>query len=82
MFKDDWDDGLNRSWWPTRPVAAGWRVPSPAEALLLGCRAWLRRTLLRRSRRDLLDLTDDQLRDIGVSRPDALREAHRSFHLD
>lgn len=32
-----------------------------------------------RSRRLLLELTDDQLRDIGVSRVDALGEGHRPF---
>ncbi|MFC5583654.1 DUF1127 domain-containing protein [Nitratireductor kimnyeongensis] len=39
------------------------------------------RTLLgkRRSRLALLDLTNDQLRDIGVSREEARREGLRSF---
>jgi uncharacterized protein YjiS (DUF1127 family) len=32
-----------------------------------------------RSRRLLLELTDEQLRDIGVSRADADREAERPF---
>ncbi len=30
-------------------------------------------------RRDLLDLDDDRLRDIGISYKDARSEAHRSF---
>ena len=33
----------------------------------------------RRSRMSLEDLTDAQLKDIGISRADAYREAHRSF---
>ncbi|MFN3546312.1 MAG: DUF1127 domain-containing protein [Mesorhizobium sp.] len=33
----------------------------------------------RRQRRDLLDLTDDQLRDIGLTRAQARREAARPF---
>jgi uncharacterized protein YjiS (DUF1127 family) len=33
----------------------------------------------RRSRRLLLELTDEQLRDIGISRIDAHDEAHRPF---
>lgn len=32
---------------------------------------------IRRSRRDLVDLSDDQLRDIGVSRHEAETEARR-----
>lgn len=35
----------------------------------------------RAQRRALLDMTDDQLRDIGLSRCDATREASRSFWL-
>lgn len=33
----------------------------------------------RRTRLDLADLTDEQLRDIGVTRPAALAEARRSL---
>ena len=33
----------------------------------------------RRSRLALMELTDDQLKDIGVSRSEAFREAHRPF---
>ena len=33
--------------------------------------------VIRRSRRDLVDLSDDQLRDIGVSRHEAETEARR-----
>lgn len=41
---------------------------------------WLERKLeKRRSRRALLEMTDDQLKDIGLSRSDAYGEAHRSF---
>ncbi|MCB1464537.1 MAG: DUF1127 domain-containing protein [Nitratireductor sp.] len=34
---------------------------------------------MRRSRRALMNLNDRQLRDIGVSRDEALREASRPF---
>ena len=45
--------------------------------------AWFRSdTALRRSRRALLDLSDEQLRDVGLSRPQALAEARRSLYLD
>jgi len=41
---------------------------------------WLERQLeRRRSRRALLELTDEQLADIGISRSDAYREGIRSF---
>lgn len=33
----------------------------------------------RRSRRALLEMSDDQLKDIALSRADAYREAHRRF---
>lgn len=33
----------------------------------------------RKSRMALLELTDDQLKDIGISRADAYREGIRSF---
>jgi uncharacterized protein YjiS (DUF1127 family) len=38
-----------------------------------------RRLEKRRSRLALLELTDDQLKDIGISRADAHREGLRSF---
>ena len=42
--------------------------------------AWLEARLdRRRSRQALLELTDDQLKDIGISRADAYREGIRSF---
>lgn len=41
---------------------------------------WLERRLdKRRSRLALLELTEDQLKDIGISRADAYREGLRSF---
>lgn len=41
---------------------------------------WLdERLARRRSRLALLELTDDQLKDIGISRADAQREGLRSF---
>ncbi|QPC41869.1 DUF1127 domain-containing protein [Kaustia mangrovi] len=33
----------------------------------------------RRSRRALLDMTEEQLQDIGISRDEALKEAYRPF---
>ncbi len=51
-------------------------------AVVLRVAAWLHFVAeLRRSRRALLDMTDDQLRDIGVSRTDADREGRRSFYI-
>ncbi len=41
---------------------------------------WIDRLLEhRRSRLALLELTDDQLKDIGISRADAYREGTRPF---
>jgi uncharacterized protein YjiS (DUF1127 family) len=40
------------------------------------------RSALYRSRRDLRDLSDAQLRDIGVTREDAAAEARRGFRWD
>ena len=40
---------------------------------------WLRAMARRRSRLDLLELTDDQLRDINVTPREARREGMRSF---
>jgi uncharacterized protein YjiS (DUF1127 family) len=37
---------------------------------------------LRRQRRELLSLSDDMLKDIGISRADVLREADKSFWQD
>ena len=42
-------------------------------------RAWF---INRRTRRSLLELTEDQLRDIGISRSDAQREVAKSFYWD
>lgn len=40
------------------------------------------RLMLRRSRIQLMDLTDDQLRDIGITRADADKEARKvRFHI-
>lgn len=42
--------------------------------------SWLEQRLeRRRSRHALLELSDDQLKDIGISRADAYREGLRSF---
>lgn len=42
-------------------------------------RAW---SVLRQTRRSLLDLTDEQLLDIGISRGEARREVSKSFYWD
>ncbi|MEF2072456.1 DUF1127 domain-containing protein [Consotaella aegiceratis] len=47
-----------------------------------GRRSFWQRSVLRRSRRHLLDLTDEQLRDVGITRRQALDEGRRSFYLD
>ena len=42
--------------------------------------AWIENALKRRGqRRDLLELTDEQLKDIGISRSQAYREGLRQF---
>lgn len=42
--------------------------------------AWIDRLMARRrSRLALLEMTDEQLKDIGISRADAYREANRLF---
>ncbi|WP_279477780.1 DUF1127 domain-containing protein [Aureimonas sp. SK2] len=58
------------------------RIISPWEAALRSLARLKREAGLRRSRRALLDLSDDQLRDIGVTRDEALREGRRSFYID
>jgi uncharacterized protein YjiS (DUF1127 family) len=59
------------------------RKPGSISAFLalLSSALWrLERQLVkRRSRRILLELTDDQLKDIGITRADAHREAYRRF---
>ncbi|MGI6852936.1 DUF1127 domain-containing protein [Mesorhizobium sp. 1B3] len=49
-------------------------------AMVTSAVIWLeKRVDKRRSRLALLELTDDQLKDIGISRADAHREGLRSF---
>ena len=58
------------------------RYPSGAVGSGLLSKLWarfLRHRQLRRTRLDLLELTDDQLRDIGITREAADREAARSL---
>ena len=43
------------------------------------CRAWY---IKRHTRYSLLDLTEEQLQDIGISRAEARREAGKSFYWD
>lgn len=45
----------------------------------LACRAW---SVKRRTRHALMDMTEDQLCDIGISRSDARREVSKSFYWD
>ena len=49
------------------------------QRIWLACRAW---RMKRRTRRSLLDLTEEQLRDIGISRSEARREVGKSFYWD
>ncbi len=47
---------------------------------ILGVINWMRLALAkRRSRIDLSELTEDQLRDIGITKAEAHQEASRSF---
>lgn len=63
-----------------RPAAAGRASPrcfaSAWRLLVAGFRLWLGK---RRSRRRLAELDDRMLRDIGLTRPDAMREVRKSF---
>lgn len=52
--------------------AAAWALVSPFEVLLV----WQERI---RDRRRLLELSDHMLKDIGITRIDALREAGKPF---
>ena len=60
--------------WPgmSRPAAAS----SPTAVVSATLRSWIARP---RQRRDLAELEDHLLRDIGVSRHEALREAAKPF---
>lgn len=57
------------------------RMPIRAslQRIFLACRAW---RMKRRTRRSLLDLTEGQLSDIGISRGEARREVGKSFYWD
>lgn len=45
----------------------------------LAVRAWM---LKRRTRQALIEMTEDQLRDIGITRSEAQREIGKSFYWD
>jgi uncharacterized protein YjiS (DUF1127 family) len=65
-------------------IAAGFfgRYPSGAGGFSVARTLWgrfLRHRQLQRTRLHLLELTDDQLRDIGITREAADREAARSI---
>ncbi len=81
LFGEAADNGAGVRTGLRRPVRSKSAI-SPRDAVVRALE-WLRHEAeLRRSRRALLDLTDAQLQDIGVSRTAANREGHRSFYLD
>jgi uncharacterized protein YjiS (DUF1127 family) len=53
--------------------------PGPAGGLLATVRGWLARRRRRRSLGELCALDDHLLKDIGVSRPEAMRECAKWF---
>lgn len=57
--------------------------PSSAHGMFhrawLAVRAWW---LKRRTRQALIEMTEDQLRDIGITRSEAQREIGKSFYWD
>ncbi|EYR79091.1 MULTISPECIES: DUF1127 domain-containing protein [unclassified Shinella] len=57
--------------------------PAGLRALLhhawCACHAW---SITRRTRHALVEMTDEQLRDIGVSRAEATREIRKSIYWD
>ena len=65
---------------------SGPRTASTTRRLVDLGRGWMQmlrwRSALYRSRRDLRDLSDAQLRDIGITREDAAAEARRGFNWD
>jgi len=66
-----------------RPSAVAYRSASPFQTAfdaVVAAFAWLEDKLeKRRSRRVLRDMSDHQLKDIGLSRADAAKEAARPF---
>ena len=81
MFSRNWIDTISR-FDPLRerriltPHAARHRAIRAMLSAVLMLEGWMERS---RQRRQLAALTDLQLRDIGVSRIDALREAEKPF---
>lgn len=67
---------------PSTVQAAG-REYGANKGVLRRCIAWLSwRATIRRSRIALLDLSEEQLRDIGLQRSEAEKEARKArFHL-
>ncbi|WP_411505675.1 DUF1127 domain-containing protein [Brucella anthropi] len=65
------------------PHLAGAPTDGPRMTLMRRFLGWLSyRMMLRRSRLALFELTDEQLRDIGLQRSEAGREARKvRFHL-
>ncbi len=59
------------------------RAGAPKRGALLRLVEWFtHRAAMRRSRLALYELTDEQLRDVGLKRDEALREARKvRFHL-
>lgn len=58
-------------------------IPANTRSIWQRCVAWFsHRAMLRRSRINLMDLTDEQLKDIGLSRSAADMEARKvRFHI-
>jgi len=70
----------NRAFAPTVPLlgANGWIIApvEPRDGLVALLREWLRRS---RTRHEIADLDDHLLRDIGLTRHDALVESRKRF---
>ncbi|MEO1330528.1 MAG: DUF1127 domain-containing protein [Pseudomonadota bacterium] len=64
-----------------RRIQSARQAGSPGAASLLDalCRRWRVCAQVARERRALRELSDHQLRDLGLSRADVEREAHRPF---
>lgn len=72
------DEGASSSWWYAALPELRLRSAVRRGLAGLGRRllAWHDRA---RERRELMELTDDQLRDLGIARAEARRQAGRPF---
>jgi uncharacterized protein YjiS (DUF1127 family) len=65
------------------PLGLAWRLRRGIQGLVaMGVMRLLRWQEVARQRRALLAFSDDMLKDIGISRAEAEREAHRPFWSD